>query len=99
MEVLENDKCGRRGRRLVIQDLQSIVFFIPFGVLMPVKKWRIVCIATLSLSLGVEIAQYVGGYGLAKLDDVIGNVFGTLLGYCVVLDLKRVVSKENKKKW
>ena len=86
---------GKHGRRLVIQNLQNVAFFIPFGVLMPVKKWWAVCIAALTLSLSVEIAQYVGGYGLAELDDVICNVLGALLGYCIVLGLKRVVSKEN----
>lgn len=80
---------------MVIQNLQNIAFFTPFGVLMPVKKWWIVCIVALILSLSVEIVQYAGGFGLAELDDVICNALGALIGYCVVLCLKRVASKEN----
>ena len=84
---------GRYGRRVVIQNLQNIAFFMPFGALMPVKKWWIVASTALILSLCVEIAQYVGGYGLAELDDVICNVLGALIGYWSVLALKRLASK------
>ena len=90
---------GRYGRRLVIQNLQNIVFFLPFGVLIPVKKWWVVVLTAFILSAGVEIAQYVGGYGLAELDDVICNVLGATIGFCLMMGLKRLAFKGSLKKW
>ena len=72
----------------VIQNLQNIAFFIPFGVFLPVKKWVVVLIVAILFSGAIEIAQYFGGYGLAELDDVICNTLGTMIGFWIVVGMK-----------
>ena len=72
----------------VLQNLQNIAFFIPFGVLFPVKKWKAVLITAIIFSAAIEIAQYFGGYGLAELDDVICNTLGAMIGFWIMLILK-----------
>lgn len=74
----------------VLQNLQNIAFFIPFGVLLPVKKWKAVFITAITFSAGIEIVQYFGGYGLAELDDVICNTLGAMIGLWVLMVLTRV---------
>lgn len=74
----------------VLQNLQNIAFFIPFGVLLPVKKWKAVLIAAIIFSTAIEIVQYFGGYGLAELHDVICNTFGAMIGFWILMVLTRV---------
>lgn len=64
----------------VAQNINNILFFIPFGILLPVKRSWVFLISALCLSVAVEIVQYVGGYGLAEMDDVICNMFGAVAG-------------------
>ena len=78
------------GRQTVIQNLSNIAFFIPFGLLIPVKRWWKVAVVALCLSVGVEVVQYVGGYGLAEIDDVICNVLGAMIGYFIVIGLDKL---------
>lgn len=87
---------ARHGRRLVIQNLQNVVFFIPFGVLLPVKKWWIVCITAFILSTAVEVTQYIGGYGLAELDDVICNLLGAMIGFWILAGSRKAFCKQSK---
>ena len=74
----------------VIQNLQNIAFFIPFGVFLPVKKCIVVLIVAILFSGAIETVQYFGGYGLAELDDVICNTLGTMIGFWIVVGMKRV---------
>lgn len=75
----------------VIQNLQNIIFFIPFGVLVPRKNWKIVLITAIIFSTVIEIVQYIGGYGLAELDDVICNTLGAMVGF----EIMRVMRKSD----
>lgn len=74
----------------VLQNLQNIAFFIPFGVLLPVKKWKAVLITAFIFSVAIEIVQYFGGYGLAELDDVICNTLGAMIGFWLLMVLTRL---------
>lgn len=80
----------------VIQNLQNILFFIPFGVLMPVNKWSIVVAVALCFSLVVEITQYIGGFGLCELDDVICNTLGAMIGMWLWLGIIKIKGKINE---
>lgn len=73
----------------VIQNIQNIVFFIPFGILHPARKGKGVLITALLLSALIEATQYIGGFGLAEIDDVICNTLGALLGLGLVSFVKR----------
>lgn len=72
---------GPDGRQAVIQNLQNILFFVPFGLLLPAKRWWIVALSSLCLSVTIEALQFIGGLGLAELDDVICNVIGAIIGF------------------
>ena len=67
----------------VVQNLQNIAFFIPFGALLPVKNWKAVFITAVVFSVLIELIQYIGGYGLAELDDVICNTLGAMIGFWI----------------
>lgn len=51
-EMLTGDPNWKKD---VIQNLQNIAFFIPFGVLLPVEKWWGVLIAAATFSTMIEI--------------------------------------------
>ena len=74
----------------VIQNINNILFFIPFGFLIPAKKWWVVIVSAAAFSILVEFVQYIGGYGLAELDDVICNTLGAMAGYGLWKCVKRV---------
>lgn len=86
-EMLTGDPNWRKD---VVQNLQNIAFFIPFGLLIPVEKWKAVLITAVVFSTAIEIVQYFGGYGLAELDDVICNTFGAMIGFWILMVLTRV---------
>ena len=73
----------------VIQNLQNIVFFIPFGLFAPLKRWKTVLLTAVIFSTLIEVVQYIGGFGLAEVDDVICNTLGTLIGFAILSFLKR----------
>ena len=80
----------------VLQNLQNIAFFIPFGVLLPTKKWKVVLITAITFSAAIEIVQYVGGYGLAELDDVICNTLGAMIGFWISMVFTRAKRSINE---
>ena len=77
----------------VLQNLQNIAFFIPVGIMLPVKKWKSVLVLALVFSTVIENTQYIGGYGLAELDDVICNTLGAMIGFWIILNLKKLFVK------
>ena len=85
-EMLTGDPNWKKD---VIQNLQNIAFFIPFGVLFPVNRWWFVIIAADSFSTVIEIVQYIGGYGFAEIDDVTCNTLGAMISFWIFLGLKR----------
>lgn len=75
----------------VVQNLQNIVFFIPFGLFHPLKKWKTVLLTAIFFSVVIEVVQYIGGFGLAELDDVICNTLGAMIGFGILSYLKRKI--------
>jgi glycopeptide antibiotics resistance protein len=66
--------------------LGNIIWFIPFGFLLPLickRKFTLTQILLLgfALSLSIEILQYVFGTGVSEIDDLILNTLGTVVGY------------------
>ena len=80
----------------VIQNLQNILFFIPFGCLLPAKRWWIVLIVTVLFSTLIEGVQYFGGFGLCELDDVICNTLGAMIGMWLWLGIIKIKGKINE---
>lgn len=77
----------------VAQNINNILFFIPFGILLPARKLWAVLVSAFCLSVVVETIQYLGGYGLAEMDDVICNTLGAVVGYLILNRLLKTVGK------
>ena len=68
----------------------NVLAFVPLGVLLPLAfrriPWLLVVVAGAVLSAAIELTQYAlstnlgYGYRRADVDDVIVNVFGTVVG-------------------
>ena len=78
----------------VIQIIDNILFFIPFGFLLPVDSWKKALLAGLGFSFCIELAQYAGGLGLAELDDVICNTLGTIIGFWFMYLIKKRIMRD-----
>lgn len=79
------------------QILLNILFFIPFGVLVPFcvdgswKRKLAITVASACLLSGlVEFLQFVCKLGFAEFDDVFDNTMGAAIGAVVVLMLGRI---------
>ena len=79
------------------QILLNILFFIPFGVLVPFcvngswKRKLVFTVASACLLSGtVEFLQLLYRLGFAEFDDVFDNTMGAAIGAVVVLMLGRV---------
>lgn len=79
------------------QILLNILFFIPFGVLIPFcvdgswkRKLSITVASACLLSGLVEFLQLACKLGFAEFDDVFDNTIGAAIGAVVVLMLGRV---------
>ena len=63
----------------------NIVWFVPFGFLLPLIWERLKSYAVIplgfSLSLIIEVSQLVSGKGMFEIDDLVLNSFGSALGY------------------
>ena len=83
-----------RGRRDVIsQAFLNVVMFIPFGFLGAIVsgswfkrksdafKGTITVLASVILSIAIEVTQLITHKGLCETDDVIHNSLGTIIGY------------------
>lgn len=79
------------------QILLNILFFIPFGILVPFcvdgswKRKLVFTVASACLLSGtVEFLQLLCKLGFAEFDDVFDNTMGAAMGAVVVLMLGRV---------
>lgn len=69
------------GRTESIQNINSILVFIPFGVLFPVKNWKALLLTVLLFSAAIETVQFGFNLGWCEIDDVICNVLGAAIGF------------------
>ena len=70
------------GVKDIVQYLSNILFFIPFGFLLPGKKdWKQVLLISFAVSFSIELSQFVFAVGLAETDDVVANVVGGVVGF------------------
>ena len=72
---------------LVTENIMNIVMFMPVGFLLRMAfveiKWRAVLLIGLSLSIGIEMLQFVYSKGFTEFDDVMHNTLGCMIGYGV----------------
>lgn len=75
--------------------LLNIAVFVPLGMLLFAWGWRLVVVvaAALTMSLSIEIAQYVTNWGrTADVNDLITNTVGAVVGWAVVWGIRRIRS-------
>lgn len=80
----------------------NVLAFVPLGLLMPLAfrriPWPLVIVAGAALSAAIELTQYAlstnlgYGYRRADIDDVIVNVFGTVVGLALYAVVRMAVS-------
>ena len=92
------------GKTDAIQNINNILFFIPFGMLIPLKQWWKILLAALCFSIVIEACQYVFALGLCELDDVISNTLGAMIGFWIWVGLKKAIDMRSsdetgKKTW
>ena len=87
------DDIEPQGRQILL----NILFFVPFGVLVPFcvdgswkRKLAITVASACLLSGTVEFLQLLCKLGFAEFDDVFDNTMGAVIGAFVVLMLGRV---------
>ncbi len=76
----------------------NVLMFIPLGFFPPFiwKVFRrfipdmVLCAAVI---IAVELMQYVTDLGYADIDDLILNIFGAAMGWCIFAVLKKVLNR------
>jgi glycopeptide antibiotics resistance protein len=81
---------------VLVNIIGNIVAFVPMGFLLPIVfsklfDLRRVLIVVLMATFSIEALQYVTRVGTADIDDIILNGLGGLLGYFMLLLLKKVI--------
>lgn len=88
-------KVGNR-KYFIYLFIGNLIWFLPLGSYLCCKKrpfWLAV-VAGFSLSLLIEISQFILGSGVSEVEDLILNTCGAMLGYAVTLPF---VKKEHRK--
>ena len=67
----------------------NVIIFIPFGLFLPIissVKTNIIntFIFSITLSLAIEIMQYITKTGVFDVDDIILNTLGGIIGYLII---------------
>lgn len=98
---LETWKSSSQSRAYVIE---NIMMMIPFGFLLPVffrPSRNFFCCIPLGFvcSVCLEYFQYLSKRGYMQTDDVVMNVFGTLIGFFTFVLLKIIVYALYKNKF
>lgn len=83
----------------------NVLMFIPYGILLPVikknhdKLIRTVLLSGCIFSICIEIFQYITGFGLCDIDDVIMNTLGVGIGFTIYKLVEKLIEmiKNGKK--
>ena len=82
--------------------LGNIGWFVPLGFLLPIllplprQRLLTLCAIGFFLSLTIETVQYFTHQGVAEIDDLMLNTFGTALGYGFFLCARRIRQLKTK---
>ena len=79
-------------KKEAVQYLLNILFFIPYGLLVPWKdNWKRVFVTALVVSLLIELSQYIFNLGWCEVDDVISNTLGAMIGWGAIRQISKKV--------
>lgn len=70
--------------------VENILLFVPIGFLLPMayKIFRNILFCTMMgflISVLIEWSQYITKRGFVQLEDIVTNVMGTLVGFCMFM--------------
>lgn len=79
----------------------NIFMLVPLGILLPLlnsrfRKLKWTLAAAFLMTLTIETAQLITGYGIFELDDIFNNVIGAIIGYGIIMVI--ITFFEGKKK-
>lgn len=82
---------------IIRQIIYNIFLFIPYGLLLPaavekLRKCSRIIIVVMITTISIEVIQYFIGRS-ADIDDIIMNLLGGILGYCLFLMLNKCFCK------
>ena len=85
--------------RLFIENIMNVVAFIPIGAFLTIGrsklKWWHIAIVGFYFSITIELLQLVFDRGMCEIDDVIHNIFGSIIGYYLIKLTRILYSKQN----
>ncbi|WP_088809892.1 MULTISPECIES: VanZ family protein [Listeria] len=76
--------------------LLNTLLTIPFGFGLPFllrMSWKRMMIVGFTFTLLIEVTQFLIGYRIADIDDIIFNFLGSMIGYALFKGLKFVLLK------
>lgn len=75
--------------------MENVALFIPFGIILSARDLRLKTVVLIGLltSSRIELIQYITALGLAELDDLSANKFGTVVGFSVWILVKRATER------
>ncbi len=81
--------CRLGGRDFLVNFAGNLAVFVPLGILLPIARRRptsvgMMAALAVSLSVGIELAQFLSGRRVADVDDVILNALGAVLGFGIL---------------
>ena len=81
----------------VVQNLENILLFMPFGFFFPWKRkhWSFTMLCGACFSLVIELTQYFFKLGWCELDDLVCNTLGTFLGFLLWRGLIKLFKERN----
>lgn len=81
-----------------VQYIKNIIFFIPFGFLIPWKKSisQVFGMAICS-SAFIETMQFLFMIGECELDDVISNTFGAFIGFWLYRAIENIIKNRRRR--
>jgi len=79
--------------------IENILLFIPLGCFLPFfwKRFSdpLLCLAGgFGISTAIELVQFITKRGFLQIDDILTNTIGTMLGYSVLIVIKRIRNKQ-----
>lgn len=70
----------------IVNILGNLILFVPFGLLYPLlfpnySDWKKTLLISFLFTLFIEASQLVFNVGIFDIDDILENVFGSMLGF------------------
>lgn len=84
--------------RMHMYVIENVIMFLPMGVLLPYiwkaqRKFWICLLTVMTITIGIELMQFVTKLGYCQVDDVVMNTLGGVIGYLIQWIIRSCLSK------